>query len=33
MQYNGNDTFVVWPQAIRTKEPVLPLPKGHGYAN
>ncbi len=32
MQYNGNDTFVVWPQAIRTKEPVLPLPKGHGYA-
>ena len=33
MQYNGNDTFVVWPQAIRTKEPILPLPKGHGYAN
>ena len=33
MQYNGNDTFVVWPQAIRTKDPVLPLPKGHGYAN
>ena len=32
MQYNGNDTFVVWPQAIRTKEPVLPLPKSHGYA-
>jgi branched-chain amino acid transport system substrate-binding protein len=32
MQYNGNDTFVVWPQSIRTKEPVLPLPKGHGYA-
>jgi branched-chain amino acid transport system substrate-binding protein len=33
MQYNGNDTFVVWPAAIKTKDPVLPLPKGHAYAN
>jgi len=33
MQYNGNDTFVVWPSAIKTKDPVLPLPKGHAYAN
>ncbi|MGZ8320971.1 MAG: ABC transporter substrate-binding protein [Telluria sp.] len=32
MQYIGNDTVVVWPTAIRTKEPVLPLPKGHAYA-
>lgn len=33
MQYNANDTFVVWPTAIKTKDPVLPLPKGHAYAN
>jgi branched-chain amino acid transport system substrate-binding protein len=33
MQYNANDTFVVWPSAIKTKDPVLPLPKGHAYAN
>ena len=33
MQYNGNDTFVVWPSAIKTKDPMLPLPKGHAYAN
>jgi branched-chain amino acid transport system substrate-binding protein len=32
MQYNGNDTFIVWPTAIKTKDPVLPLPKGHTYA-
>ena len=32
MQYSGNDTFVVWPSAIKTKDPVLPLPKGHTYA-
>jgi branched-chain amino acid transport system substrate-binding protein len=33
LQYNGHDTFVVWPSAIKTKDPVLPLPKGHAYAN
>jgi len=33
MQYNGSDTFIVWPSAIKTKEPVLPLPKGHAYSN
>jgi len=33
MQYNGSDTFIVWPSAIKTKEPVLPLPKGHVYSN
>ncbi|MEY2805402.1 MAG: hypothetical protein RL657_2738 [Pseudomonadota bacterium] len=32
-QYSGNDTFVVWPSSIKTKDPVLPLPKGHSYAN
>lgn len=32
MQYNGNDTFVVWPSAIKTRDAVLPLPKGHTYA-
>ena len=32
MQFIGNDTYVVWPGAIKTKEAVLPLPKGHGYA-
>ena len=32
MQYNANDTYVVWPAAIKTKEAVLPLPKGHTYA-
>jgi hypothetical protein len=29
---SGNDTFVVWPSAIKTRDPVLPLPKGHTYA-
>ena len=28
----ANDTFIVWPTAIKTKDPVLPLPAGHGYA-
>jgi branched-chain amino acid transport system substrate-binding protein len=32
MQYIGNDTAVVWPTAIKTKDAVLPLPKGHAYA-
>ena len=32
MQYSANDTFIVWPAAIKTKDPVLPLPAGHGYA-
>lgn len=32
MQYSGNDTFIVWPTAIKTRDPVLPLPAGHGYA-
>lgn len=32
MQFIGNDTQVVWPAAIKTKDAVLPLPKGHAYA-
>ena len=32
-QYIGKETFVVWPSAIKSKDAVLPLPKGHGYAN
>ena len=32
MQYVGNETVVVWPAAIKTKDAVLPLPKGHAYA-
>jgi len=32
MQYIGNETVVVWPGAVKTKDPVLPLPKSHAYA-
>ncbi|EKE69538.1 MULTISPECIES: ABC transporter substrate-binding protein [Oceanibaculum] len=32
MQYIDGDTKVVWPAAIKTVDPVLPLPKGHVYA-
>ncbi|MFP5406951.1 MAG: ABC transporter ATP-binding protein, partial [Gammaproteobacteria bacterium] len=32
MQYNAQETYVVWPSQIKTKDPVLPLPKGHAYA-
>ena len=32
MQYIGGETKVVWPAAIKTADPVLPLPKGHIYA-
>ena len=32
MQYSGQDTFIVWPAAIKTRDAVLPLPKSHGYA-
>lgn len=32
MQYSGQDTFIVWPAAIKTRDAVLPLPKGHGYS-
>jgi branched-chain amino acid transport system substrate-binding protein len=32
MQYIGKQTAVVWPDAIKTSDSVLPLPKGHAYA-
>lgn len=32
MQYIGGDTKIVWPAAIKTADPVLPLPKSHTYA-
>jgi branched-chain amino acid transport system substrate-binding protein len=32
MQYINNDTKIVYPTAIKTADPVLPLPKGHTYA-
>jgi branched-chain amino acid transport system substrate-binding protein len=32
MQYVDGETKVVWPAAIKTMDPMLPLPKGHVYA-
>jgi branched-chain amino acid transport system substrate-binding protein len=32
MMYVKGETKVVWPAAIKTTDPVLPLPKGHAYA-
>jgi branched-chain amino acid transport system substrate-binding protein len=32
MQFVKGQTKVVWPEAIKTADPVLPLPKGHAYA-
>jgi branched-chain amino acid transport system substrate-binding protein len=32
MQFVNGKTTVVWPTAIKTAEPVFPLPKGHAYA-
>lgn len=32
MQYIGGETKIVWPTALRTADPVLPLPEGHPYA-
>ena len=32
MQYVNGRTFVAWPAAIRTTDPILPFPKGHPYA-
>ena len=33
MQYIDGETKIVWPEAIQTVEPVLPLPSDHAYAN
>ena len=32
MQYVNGETKIAWPNAIKTIDPVLPLPKGHAYA-
>ena len=32
MQYVGGATKIAWPAAIRTADPVIPLPAGHAYA-
>ena len=32
MQYVNGRTYVAWPTAIRTTDPVFPFPKGHPYA-
>jgi branched-chain amino acid transport system substrate-binding protein len=32
MQYVNGRTYVAWPNAIRTTDPILPFPKGHTYA-
>ncbi len=32
MQYVNGETKIAWPSAIKTIDPVLPLPKGHAYA-
>lgn len=32
MQYVNGRTFIAYPAAIRTTDPVLPFPKGHGFA-
>jgi branched-chain amino acid transport system substrate-binding protein len=33
MQYVNGRTYVAWPKAIRTTDPMLPFPKGHPYGN
>ena len=33
MQYMDGQTKIVWPTAIKTADPVLPLPKSSAYAN
>jgi branched-chain amino acid transport system substrate-binding protein len=32
MQYVNGRTYIAWPSAIRTTDPILPFPKGHAYA-
>jgi len=32
MQYVKGETKIAWPKALRTLDPVLPLPAGHAYA-
>jgi branched-chain amino acid transport system substrate-binding protein len=32
MQYQGGQTKIVWPTAIKTADPVLPIPKSSVYS-
>jgi branched-chain amino acid transport system substrate-binding protein len=32
MQYVNGRTYIAWPNAIRTTDPIMPFPKGHPYA-
>jgi branched-chain amino acid transport system substrate-binding protein len=32
MQYVNGRTYIAWPTAIRTTDPILPFPKGHPFA-
>ena len=31
MQYVNGRTYIAWPKAIRTTDPIFPFPKGHPY--
>ncbi len=33
MQYQGGHTKIVWPTAIKTADPILPIPKSSAYSN
>ena len=33
MQYLGGQTKIVWPTAIKTADPILPIPKSSAYSN
>jgi branched-chain amino acid transport system substrate-binding protein len=33
MQYLGGQTKIVWPTAIKTADPLLPIPKSSAYSN
>ena len=33
MQYQGGQTKIVWPTAIKTADPLLPIPKSSTYSN
>ena len=33
MQYLGGQTKIVWPKAIKTADPLLPIPKSSAYSN
>jgi len=32
VQYDKGTSYLVWPASIRTKDPVIPVPKGTAYA-